>query len=295
MKTNAYGSLLGLAATLVMVACGGGSTGPPSSTGLLPRSFASVAHNTPLASPITRGIGPWGIGPWGVGLMDEAASVGPDKEACSGPKTDCSRIVKKKSLEKSVDSSGTDMCRASSDGYVISAADIGYLLVSTDAKAKAGHTLTCGITGSMASAFSDILWEDTVIVTSKKLPLGTPVKYKAQINVPDSQPSCEYGNTGGANVIVDVGDAGFGYAEGCVGDEYKFISPPTYEKTLSTFVGATISLYGELSVAVNAVAGLPPNKRSFNNANDGEVKLHLIPVTPGTSFKSASGHSYPSS
>jgi hypothetical protein len=233
-------------------------------------SVPSGVAGAPLSGIRAGAVPKKGSGAWDIAVYDYAYVPGlPEKLVCTeSPSGSCSP-VKKKDLKSS--GSLSDSTGSASFKTTI---QLGSLVGS----AKAG----LGIPGPSAGASDELASADTFTITSSTLPYGTPVSFKATIDVTPAAVHCKTAAL--INFAASTTYSGLSDQELCSSSP-----PPVLTATVNTSVGAMFTD----QVAANLY--LDVGNFSVGGTIGGAFKVtyHLDPITSGASYVTASGKQYP--
>ena len=239
------------------------------------------------APPLARlGISPEarkGPGVWGVGFEDSADIGGAshEKHDCSGPPSSyCAKFLQKKEVEDRI---------SLSDSKSSTKLDATIALGSLS-----GSSTISRFDGVGGIAVIDSKWEDTFTITSKKLPPNTPVSLKATLQIAGKPVDCQGNGSGyfwaSEQVSITTTYSGLEYVDECEG--------PTeiLKATVKSSVGASFTESGTYDVSLGVDGynrSCPSCKRNFKyESGTLTATYHLVPITSGASYITASGKSY---
>jgi hypothetical protein len=216
---------------------------------------------------VTNGDGPT---QWDIAVYDYADVPGlPEKLVCTESPSGTCEPVQKKDLKSSgslSDSSGSTSFNTTTQ--------LGSLVGSAKA--------SLGMPGPSAQASAENASLDTFTITSSTLPYGTPVSFKATIDVTPPTVHCRTAaliNFGASTTYSGLSDE-----ELCSSSP-----PPVLTATVNTTVGATFT------DQVAADLYLDVGNFSVGGKISGAFKVtyHLDRITSGASYLTASGKQYP--
>ena len=232
-------------------------------------SSVPLRVSAPLAGIGAQAVPKKGSGSWDISVYDDADVPGlPEKVVCTENSSDVCSPVEKKDVKSSgsiSDSSGSASFKTT--------AQLGNLVGSAKAS---------GIAGPSSQARAQLASADTFTITSSTLPYGTPVSFKATMDVTPAKVHCKTAAV--INFGANTTTSGLSIDELCSSSP-----PPVLTATVNTTVGAVFTdqvaadLY--LDVANFSVGG------SIGGAY--KVTYHLDSLTSGVSYITASGKQYP--
>ncbi len=274
-----------VALVILLNACGGG--GVTGTGGIPPAGVRQTIESIAPTAPLTRlGISPEarkGPGVYGVSFDDLADINDVQKHDCGGPPSYCSEFVKQKEVGDKISVSYSKSGHTSS-AKVAATVALGSLTGSSTIKRHVvGGNVQIGIK-----------WEDTITITSKKLPANTPVSLKATLQIAGKPAPC-MGNGSGfywANDLFSITTtySGLEYVSQC-GSPQEIL-----KATVKTYVGARFTESGifDASLGVDPYGSTCPSCPLNLDFTSGTLTAtyHLDPITHGASYITASGKSY---
>lgn len=283
-----HGAFVWGATLVTLTACAQGAL-----SGTVPQGGATTASATSHSIPARTPVAPSRVsGPWGVSVGDMVnASYGQSKMTCSTPSGGiCNGLVQQKSFKDALSTSGSSYGGAHDSSSLAANAALGAL------KGDVSAAATTGIEGSEivpagASGTVNIQWEDTFLATSSTLPSGTPVTFSAQMNVASNPKiTCNAIESGEIYAVVTGTSPTLALLDDCSGTTFGPAYPPVLSSEVNTNIGSTFTMAGSLDV----VASVDSSGASSGSEKTREVtaEFYLDPVTPGASYRTASGKSY---